>query len=501
MRNVWTDFRVAPQLGFALLAFAIFVLCSAQSAGANPDTQHVRGFADVNVIDVQGGVVLEHMDVEVSEGVITRVRPARRPNRAPARGWVDGRGLYLAPGLIDMHVHLDDRLHAQVAAPTLSVTDEELLSIDDLSLFLAHGITSIQVMHGAPEMLRLRDQIDAGAEVGPQLIVGSPRIDGLPASDPYVRIAATPEVGRALVDEMRSTGYDFIKLYDGLDAPTYSAVIARAHELGLRVDGHLARTLPLSTSLFGGQGHVAHIEEFASFAPNLDERDIEQLTDEVQRSGIGVTSTLVVYQHMLRFVADPVAPLSDPEIAYAAPLIFARWLPGRNGYGAERFRSPDLQARLHRRFDFMRALTLSFVRAGVPVAAGSDCNDSGAGVVPGFSFHEELRILSDIGLTPAEVLRSATLNGAEAMGLGDVLGSVTQGKRADLLLLRGNPLADIRNTELVAGVMVRGRWLHSGELNAGVGRMLSRYQALEDRLGAPMRRPAPALDQLLQDHR
>jgi imidazolonepropionase-like amidohydrolase len=458
-------------------------------AMAAPGPADEAGFADVNVLDVERGVVLPHRDVEVVGGVIRSITPARAGGSRRA-GWIDGRGRYLLPGFIDLHAHLNERVRAAATAPTLVLSDEEILSPAHLNIFLAHGVTTLQVMHGAPEMLRLRDRISAGDATGPRLVVGSPRLDGLPPSDPFVRIAVTAAEGSAFVDEVKAAGYDFIKIYDGLNAETYPAVVTRAHELGLRVDGHLARELPIERSLEHGQDHVAHVEEFASFAPGLNDEDVARLTAQVKRSGVGVTPTLSVFAHVLRSIAAPGEALADPEMAYVDPLIYALWQPDRNPYRSERFQSPKVRARLVRQYQFMRALTVSFARAGVPLAVGTDCNVAGA--APGFSFHEEMQTLVDAGLTPAEVLRMATLNGAVALRLGDQLGSVAVGKMADLVLLEANPVSDIRNTRRIGGVMVRGRWMPAPELKAGVDLMRARFNALEPRLHLPVPRPQAA---------
>src|SRR4029077_13948886 len=100
------------------------------------------------------------------------------------------------------------------------LNNAEILSPDDLNIYLSNGVTTVQVMHGEPEMLRLREQIARGDAVGPRLVVGSPRLDG-PEGDPFVRVVRTAAEGVAVVDEMKATGYDFIKVYSELDQSTY----------------------------------------------------------------------------------------------------------------------------------------------------------------------------------------------------------------------------------------------------------------------------------------
>ena len=379
-----------------------------------------------------------------------------------------------------MHAHVNFRARASATSPSLMLADEDILSEEHLAVCLANGVTTVQRMHGSREMLRLRDRIEAGDIVGPRLVVGTPRLDGLPESDPYVRVAETPDEGVAFVDASVQAGYDFLKIYDGLDGPTYDAVIARAHARGMRVDGHVARTLPLARSLAGTQDHIGHIEEFVGYANGYSQKEADRLAAQVARSRVGVTPTLAIFQNVIASIEDLPATLTGPTIVYQDPLIYAGWLPSRSGYVSARFQGEAKKAALKRQYAFMRMLTASMHRAGVPLAVGTDCNV--ASTICGFSYVDELKTLHSVGLSTKTVLKMATLEGARAMRMTDRLGTIESGHAADLVLLNRNPLLDLQATRDIAGVMVRGRWLDRAELDDRLLQMQKRFAALDARL-------------------
>lgn len=485
--------RIAPfALLYRLLVCTALLLCppSANAAAAGSANEASVVIRDVSVIDVRTGTVLPHRVVRVSEGRIAAIVAATGTAGAEATAnsvVIDGRGKFLVPGFIDMHAHLNSRLEARAQSPAVTLSDREILSPDNLSLFLYNGVTTIQVMHGDEGMLAMRAAIEANQAVGPRLIVGSPRLDGNPPADPFPRIVATAAEGTAVVDEMHQSGYDFIKVYDHLNQATYDAIVTRAHQYHLRVDGHLPRTLPLEHALAGMQDHVAHIEEFVGYAKDGTEADIQRMTELTRKSGIGVTPTLVVFANVLRSVTDLPGVLADPISAYADPVVYHSWLADRNIYQSDRFQSPRMRAALSKQFDLMRRITGAFARAGIPLVVGTDCNISGT--VAGFSFHSELDELSRVGIAPAELLRMATLNAATALRMEGELGTVEVHKRADLVLLEANPLENPSNARRISGVILRGKWYPQSQLRVRLATAMRDFQKLDRRLRLDLRRP------------
>jgi imidazolonepropionase-like amidohydrolase len=450
--------------------------------GSASATEHTTFcFEDISVVDVVKGTVLPMRDVVVTGGKIVSVSASQgyRPEVGSGHTVIGGRGKYLMPGFIDMHMHLNDRLLAETIEPVRTLEDADILSPNHLAIYLSSGVTTVQVMHGAPEMLALREQIARGDAVGPRLVVGSPRLDGLPPADPFVRIVATAAEGTAVVDEMKSTGYDFIKVYSELGQSAYDAIIDRSHQLGLRVDGHLPRFLPLEHGLHG-QDHIAHMEEFVYFAKKFDADEIAEFTRLTRQAGIGVTPTLIVFKNVLRSVSALDDFLGSDAMRFVDPISLDSCLPRNNSYLSEHFQAQKTRQRLAQYYEFMKKLTLSFHNAGLPMTVGTDA--PAACTVPGVSFHDEMDELVGVGISTADVLRMATLEAAKAMRMDAQTGTIDVGKTADLVVLDANPLENIANTRRVSGVMAQGVWLSKAALDANLQHALSQYKLLDQRL-------------------
>jgi imidazolonepropionase-like amidohydrolase len=156
---------------------------------------------------------------------------------------------------------------------------------------------------------------------------------------------------------------------------------------------------------------------------------------------------------------------------FMPPRIKSGWAPPGNPY-LQRFgkdRYPGIMAR----YNLLEKLVRGFRAAGVRLLTGTDAINTG--VVPGFSMHDELSDLVRAGLTPYEAIRAATANPAEFLGAANDAGTVQVGKRADLILVEGDPLKDVSAAARRAGVMVRGRWLSKTELQEMMDKLAASY--------------------------
>jgi imidazolonepropionase-like amidohydrolase len=375
---------------------------------------------------------------------------------------VDGTGKYLLPGLADMHVHLE-----YFEEPTV------------LQLFLANGVTAVRNMDGRPYILEWRDQIEKGALLGPAIYTAGPLLDGDPPLRPDNTVVRDGTEGRATVLAQQAAGYDFVKVYTNLSAAAYRGILATARELHMPVAGHVPRYVSLGESLASGQASIEHLGDYdeaieADDSPYrgryhwfkrflgmpIDVAKARSIGQEQARRGVWTVPTLVQAGRELA-PADVVQTwLTNPEAAYISPDGRAFWEEQLRRTAA-RMDDEDW-----RRVALGKSNRLSLVRAlheaGVPLLAGTDTPNPF--VVPGFSLHEELKLFVDAGMSPLEALATATREAARFAGDLDVRGTVEAGKRADLLLLEGNPLDDVTNTRKLAGVVVRGTWLPREEL-------------------------------------
>ena len=467
------------------------ILASGCSAPPEATTDSsLTAFVHVNVVPMDEERVLEDQTVLVQGDRILEIGPAAEVIVPGTANRVDGAGRYLMPGLADMHTH-----------PGSETT---------LELLVLKGVTTTRIMIGIPQTLIWREQTANGELLGPDLIVASPIFDTFNA--PPSRISArTAEAAVAAVDRFHQEGYDFIKVHHTLSADVYHAIVARATELGLPVAGHVSFSVGLRGVLAAGQRSIEHAHGYVQElvpddAPDQPARDYRSrkiawlhadparmpgLAGATADAGVWNTLTLTIELYMLP-AAEMSAYLASAEADYLPPDPIIWRLPDlarpqlrvlRNFSDEDFEQIPGAYRQQHA---FMRALRY----AGAGLLAGTDRPPWG------FTLHRELSTMVRGGLTPFEALATATRNPAEYLERLDEVGTITSGKRADLVLVEGNPLDDIDNTSRIAGVMVRGRWLPGEELQERLEAIRVRYQLetefIRAQRSAFMLSPAPA---------
>jgi imidazolonepropionase-like amidohydrolase len=384
-------------------------------------------FEHVNLVRMDRDAVLRDQTVVVRDGHIEFVGSAASVRVPVGAVRIDGSGRYLMPALADMHV--------QLSPNSWRIRRE-------LALYIAHGVTTVRNLDGRSAHLRWRERVHRGEALGPAIITCGPPIASdtslVGRSDDLLgnRVAALgTSVERMLRDrrpvvsirpevmEQRRAGYDCV----AVDSPSdwtparYDALVAAARSLSMPLAGDFAGNLPLEANLRG-----------RTTADRLDAYLRVWLTPDV-------------------YSDEPAARDS------VARDVARRTRAAGVAVSTRLFGSASADRPLMRRF--VRALA---AEQGTLLLATEATLRSR--VVPGASAHHELRELVAAGLTPFEALRTATTNVALVLGVPGELGLVIPGARADLLLLDANPLEDVGNTERLAGVMVRGRWVPAADL-------------------------------------
>jgi len=466
--------RVAAGLGLAAL------LGGARPAPAPAPYDLV--ISHVAVLDVEAGRLLPNQTVAVTRGKIVRLGPAGAAS-LPARRTLDGRGRYLLPGLWDMHVHFR-------GGDSLAAANKK-----HLALYLAHGITTVRDAGGdlTPQLFGWRREVAAGTLAGPRIFTSGPKIDGPGATWPGSLEVETPaQVSRAL-DSLQKLRVDYVKIYDSkISGPAYLETIAQAEARHLKTTGHMPYSVKLSDAVARGLDGTEHLyyllkacsgkedsltalvqasqstarplglfamlpAVYATYSPAAARRIMAQLA--AHRTS--ATPTLAIGR-VLAELPDT-DHTRDTLLAYIDPAIrrtYARRLASaRQQSAAARAFTAQLEAKF-------QALVPLLQAAGVPLLAGSDSGAFNSYVYPGSSLHDELAELVHAGLTPAQALRAASLNGARWLGVAVRTGSIAVGKDADLLLLTANPLADIRHTRRIAAVVTQGRVYSAADLAA-----------------------------------
>jgi imidazolonepropionase-like amidohydrolase len=434
----------------------------------------------VTVIDVENGRRLPDQTVVIESGRIRAVGVASGVT-VPARATrVDGQGKFLIPGLWDMHVHV-------FSQNTNPGTDSHAASFP---LLIANGVTGVREMWTDQDDLRIlaswRRDAAAGRLLMPLVVPTSTPLDG-PNPSTTGRAAslkpATPEAGRRFVDSLVAGGARTIKI---LVPPrdVYFAVIDEARKLGVPIVGHVSvgvHAIEASRAGLRSIEHMQTIPEGCSSAeamldsvmeggrnPNLRQQTLVSTFDPVKCDALfrafvtnqtWQTPTEALNNRQLLAGQTPV--MSDPHFRYAAIEDTIRWR--RNTVRAQAADSVTLRNRRE-----MNGLRLRLIgrmyRAGVPMLIGTDLGNPF--MIAGFSVHDEMALHAEAGATPAQVLRAATFEPARYLNATDSLGTVAVGKRADLVLLDADPLADIANAARIRGVIVAGRHLDRPALDS-----------------------------------
>jgi imidazolonepropionase-like amidohydrolase len=394
------------------------------NAAAPPDLaiHHVRVF--------DGATVLPSATVEVDDGVIVRVNADGRAT--PALEQIDGAGMTLLPGLIDAHTHIHES--------------------DDLRQALAFGVTTELDMFSLPSILTPLKKFAAGKDGA---TLADFRSAGILATAPgghgtqygvQIPTITAPAEAQAFVDARIAEGSDYIKLVfeDGsslgstlptLSADTLKAVIAAAHARDRRAVVHVTSQRAAITAVEAGADGLAHIF--------IDSPPTDAFVQLAAERRIFVADTLAV----VFSICDGARGEALAADAFVQPLLTPVDVAGLRRSYRDGLRTPPPTC------DAALAAVGKLHKAGVKILASTDAPNPGT--LHGASIHDELDLLVRAGLTPVQALAAATSVPAAAFALAD-RGAIASGKRADLVLVRGDPTTDITATRAIVGVWKQG---------------------------------------------
>ena len=429
------------------------------------------------MIDSTGAPSNSDVSVLIQDGKIQSIFRSTHTKPVPDAVLIDGRGKFLIAGLWDMHVH------------ALSKNEPDRF----FPLFIANGVTGIRDMGGdipLPQITQLKKDIADGSRLGPEIFAAGPILEGERPFWPFSIAVKSPADARQSVAKLAGDGADFLKVYNTLSRDSYLEIAKQAKELRIPFVGHIPDGVTPAEASSLGQKSIEHLWGIPNFLssesdqlrkmaaaandaedPKVardafykinetvlathDSRKAQGLFEEFARNRTWQTPTLVVLRSYARIHDSSL--LKDPRLAYIPDNLLGFW----NSMGGQPDpRNDEIQMRLFQRdVEIVKAMRA----AKVPLLAGTDTPNPYT--YPGFSLHEELELLVSAGLSPMEALQTATLRAAEFFGVGNLFGSVEAGKIANLVLLDANPLEDIRNTQKIWGVILRGRYLDRTQLD------------------------------------
>jgi hypothetical protein len=426
----------------------------------------------VTVIDPGRSSVEANRTVIVAGDRITAVSDAADFTPPKGARVIDATGQFLIPGLWDMHVHS--------AFGDWFPGGRDII----LPLFVANGITGVRDMGGdVPVLMGWRKEIATGRLIGPRMVISGPMLDGYLANGklrfPSSVPVKTPADAIAAVDSLKKQGVDFIKVQSELTLDSYRAAAGEAHKQGLPFVGHVPDRVRLREVVEAGQISVEHLMGIFEGCSTEEDKFIK---------GEGNLKLLLSTQNRER--CDALIKLLAKNQTWQVPTL--AWQRGGEfldqldwkhqpldkyvpAYWRDvtwhRFNDEMMPDLLHdplalRQDYFAKNLQIvgAMHRAGVPFLAGTD-TAPGIYIMPGFSLHDELTNFVEAGFTPMEALQTATSNPAKFLKMEATAGSVEPGKSADLVLLAADPLKNIKNTQKINAVVVRGKLLDRAALD------------------------------------
>lgn len=410
---------------------------------------------NVNVLSEDCSHFIKNQNVLIKDGMILQLGENQVINKDAAI--IDGTDQYLIPGLADSHVHLKE-------------------SKNDLFLYLANGVTYIREMAGQPVVLEWRKSIQKNG-LGPRMFIASPPVYSESGLMGYyygwtrksINYSNKKDAQKA-IDKIREQGYDAIKMYGFVNPEMVKTTNEIAKENNLPVIGHIP-LVNLETFYHSGQKEVAHIEELTvktidefgqpisknreEYLEFLKTRSV-QIAEKLKENNISVTSTVWLCESFVGQRFNLKSKLKEVELKYVNPKIIEGtplykmgWLPGKNGYeydGKDEPGARKLSLTFWKTYvEAIHIMTKALADHKVPIMAGTDANVPAS--VPGFSLHNELESLSKSGMTNSQAIYSATVEPGNWMKTKT--GKIKVGYHSDLVLLRKNPLEDIKNTKSI----------------------------------------------------
>lgn len=427
---------------------------------------------NVHIIDVETGVTSEAKDIRISDGKIAAISPARSSVSANKHE-LDGKGGFVIPGLWDSHVHV------------FSSADEHKTAF---KLYLLNGVTGIRDMGALlplEEQKRIAADVEAGRISGPRIVLSGAWIDASPGSWPGMFLADTSVEGRARVKEIKKQGWAAVKSYSMLGEETYLAIADEAKKQNIGLVGHIPESVTLGTAIRAGQNGMEHFGRLTTACSTEEAAMISRIRialkakdprsamiaemathnkivletwgfqlcnrvlTEVANARLHVTPTLIVSDFYVgkRTKADDVKMRTLPSAVRAA-------------WGQPDFRLDAMTDELRALADQSIALDWKTFKlahdAGVPIMAATDASFANPFIFHGFSLLDELDRYVAAGLTPRQALFTATIAPARFFKLADHDGKIAIGRRADLVILKDNPLTSLHALREPRGVVANG---------------------------------------------
>jgi imidazolonepropionase-like amidohydrolase len=396
---------------------------------ANKNSSRSIALLNGTIVDVNSGNLIHNSVILIKDGIIQKIGKAGELSIQPSTQTIDVSGKTILPGLWDMHAHFQQ--------------------VEWGPAYLAAGVTTIRDCGNEFDFVNsVKNVIDNNNGIGPRIIKA-----GIIDSDGPMAIGIihvnNEEEARVAVHKYKDAGYEQIKLYSSVKPELIKVIADEAHKLGLTVTGHVPQNISAVEAIKRGQDQINHIQ-FVYRALLASKRGKLDVSDSTAKSvlrllvekKVVIDPTLGVYEWDLRPTSQPLHAFEPGvnNITENLKVIFRNFgLPKDEAEKAKTY------------FENLKEVLLVVHRAGIPIVAGTDM------LIPGYSIFRELELYNQAGLTPLEAIQTATIVPASVMKKDMELGSITEGKKADLIILEANPLENISNIRKIKTVIKNGK--------------------------------------------
>ena len=430
-----------------------------------------------NVIDVTDGTVLEDKAILIDNGTIQSIgKYSDLKSLVSSNNEIDASDKFIIPGLWDMHLHIEG---------------EDLIE-DNKALFpvfIAYGITTVRDMASdlGEQVLALREDIEQDEFLGPQIFTAGRKLEGINSIWKGDLEIANEEELQQMLDKLEDYDVDLVKITENtLSGELFLKSVTQAKQRGFLVSSHVPIDLSINELADAGLSSIEHasyllrlgvnedsvVQQIRSgamtkseanqyYSSNFNQDTAIEAYNNLSKSGIAVTPTLIGGKQLAYLDEDNHA--NDEFLEYLTNRFTSNYQ-----WRIDRMAN-DTQEQKQTRKDHYQLIAqqLPYIQeAGIPILAGSDAAALNTFVYPALALHEELVLFETAGLTPLQILQSATINGARFMGKSSSMGTIEAGKQADMVILNNNPLIDIKSTQDIFSVINDGEYFNRENLDA-----------------------------------
>lgn len=422
-----------------LFACASFSLASSASDDLYIDNLYID---NLQILDIESGEIIKNRQLHISAGKVVAIKPAQTPITDKHFTLHDGKGHYLMPGLIDMHVHAFD--------PAAFI------------ITLSHGVTHVRLMNGVKAHLTWREELQENRRIGSTITVSSPIISGF--ENPHMHLSAqTADQAIRAVRNAKQQGYDLIKAYGNLTPPVLRALLSEAQNQKIPVAKHGPHPSgDMQWNELAGTQSLEHVEDIfqGPLGYQQDQKKLDETIAQLKSLETPITPTLNIFWQLTQISEKKQAYLDSLPEKYTSPIValeeklhqIRRWL-----------NSPEGMVEYNKKtFAYLQHIARKLYEAQLTLLIGSD---SGVLLSPhGIATHNEMELLQQAGLPNLAILQAATVNAAKALGKEAELGKVAPGFSADFILVSNNPLENLAALKNPDWVIKHGRLFSRAEL-------------------------------------